>query len=176
MYDPILSATVSFVVIAAALFPLYLNLKRRYVLTAVQPADNFPVQEPFSVIRGNAAAATPLVHPTLLPVAREEEDEIIAWSDFTDEDVIEWLPEAESALLAEAESAIGRIQEVLNHIASSPANPEEVTSKISAIVTSYVILQDTEYYDSINHYISVAVRRDADITLSGEEIQALWAA
>jgi hypothetical protein len=51
-----------------------------------------------------------------------------------------------------------------------------VTSKIRAIVTSYTILEDTEYYDSINHYISVAVKRDAAITLSGEEIQALWAA
>lgn len=79
-----------------------------------------------------------------------------------------------SALLKEAEKVVDGVQDTINHIASSPPNPEEVFSKIKCVVSPYKLLLETEYYDSINTYIALAVERDCGIKLSSEELQALW--
>jgi hypothetical protein len=77
-------------------------------------------------------------------------------------------------LLQEAERVVDQIQDTINHIASNPPDQIEVTSKIRSIVIPYQIFLDTEYYDSINTYISLAVERDCSIQLSPDELKALW--
>lgn len=87
---------------------------------------------------------------------------------------LEFLDDEGSVLLKEAEKVVDRIQDTINHIASNPPNPEEVTSKIRAVVSPYKLLLETEYFDSINTYIALAVERDCGIKLSPEDLQTLW--
>jgi len=177
MYDPFLTAAVFLIICSVVIFPVYLNFRRRYQLTAVplQSATS-PAKQTAVVVPIPQAFQPSQIPADLLPVHEPEDNEIIAWSDITDDNVVEWIVEAQSVLLSEAEYVIGEVQDVLDHIASNPANPEEVTSKISAIVSAYSILEDTEYYEQINQYISKAVKRDAGLELSDDDIQALWAA
>ena len=80
----------------------------------------------------------------------------------------------EITLLTEAERAVEEIQDVVNNIESHPANPEEVFTKIRAIVSEYRIFLDTEYYDAINSFVAVTVQRDCDLTLTEEDLKSLW--
>lgn len=177
MYDPFLTAAVFLVICTVVVFPVYLNFRRRYQLTAVplQSATS-PANHPALVVPMQQAFQPSQIPADLLPVQEPEDTEMLAWSDITDDNVVEWIIEAESVLLSEAEYVIGEVQDILDHIASSPANPVEVTSKISAVVSAYSILENTEYYEQINQYISKAVKRDAGLELSADDIHALWAA
>lgn len=80
----------------------------------------------------------------------------------------------EITLLTEAERAVEEIQEVVNNIESHPANPEEVFTKIRAIVHEYRIFLETEYYDAINSFVAVTVQRDCDLTLTEDDLKSLW--
>ena len=80
----------------------------------------------------------------------------------------------ESVLLKAAEIVVEKVQDVVNHIASSPPNPEEVFTKIRAIVNQYQIFHDTEYFDAINSFIAVTVARDCGIKLTKDELLSLW--
>lgn len=91
-----------------------------------------------------------------------------------DEMEIEFIEDPQNILLKEAERVVEQIQETIDHIASNPPNPEEVTTKIRTLVLPYQIFLDTEYYDSINTYIALAVERDCAIKLSADELKALW--
>lgn len=90
------------------------------------------------------------------------------------EDMEYQTPDDTNILLQEAEKVVERIQDTLNHIASNPPDHSEVTSKIRAVVLPYQIFLETEYYDSINVYISLAVERDCEIKLSPDDLRALW--
>jgi hypothetical protein len=79
-----------------------------------------------------------------------------------------------NVLLLEAEKVVEQIQETLNHIASNPPNREEVVTKISAIVSDYSLFHETEYFDAINSFISITVKRDCNIDMTKEEIADLW--
>ena len=79
-----------------------------------------------------------------------------------------------SFLLKEAEWVVEQIQEVVDHIASRPANPDEVFSKIRAIVSQYTLFENTEYYDAINNFVAVTVQRDCDLALTADDLKALW--
>jgi hypothetical protein len=93
----------------------------------------------------------------------------------TDESFLEMTDdEGGTTLLREAERVVEEIQYVVNNIASHPANPDEVFSKIRAIVSRYRLFLETEYYDAINNFIVVTVERDCDLTLSEEDLTALW--
>jgi succinate dehydrogenase flavin-adding protein (antitoxin of CptAB toxin-antitoxin module) len=92
----------------------------------------------------------------------------------SDEDLTDWVPDAESVLMKEAEDTVEKIQTVLDNIASYPANPEEVFSKIQAVVSGQKLFINTEYYDAINHFIMVAVKRDAKIEFTEKEVASLW--
>lgn len=87
---------------------------------------------------------------------------------------LEFVEDEASTLLKEAEKVVENVQEVVNHIASSPANKDEVTSKIKNILSNYSIFHNTEYFDAINSFIQVTVERDCSIQLSREELIALW--
>ncbi|WP_127127954.1 hypothetical protein [Pseudoflavitalea rhizosphaerae] len=124
----------------------------------IDPIENFS-----SAIQSTMAAN--------FPVGTEYEGEIEPedWNDIELTHVDEV-----SFLMREADYVVEKIQDVLAHIASNPPNPEEVTSKVSAIVQPYRIFFDTEYYNSINAYISLAVERDCGIQLSKANIESLW--
>ncbi|RPE13175.1 hypothetical protein EGT74_06490 [Chitinophaga lutea] len=90
------------------------------------------------------------------------------------EDVLEPADTTGDYLLKAAENVVEKIQEQINHIASDPPNPEEVHSKIRAILVKYSIFHHTDYYEAINTYISVSVERDLDLRLTKAEIESLW--
>ena len=98
-------------------------------------------------------------------VLREEEE---------DPDTIERVEDKDTILGKEAEKVVEEIQETLNHIASNPPNPEEVYTKINAIVRNYQIFQNTEYFEPINRFIALAVSRDCHLEWTEPELLALW--
>ena len=79
-----------------------------------------------------------------------------------------------SFLLKEAEWVVEQIQEVVDHITSRPANPDEVFTKIRAIVSQYTLFENTEYYEAINNFVAVTVQRDCDLALTADDLKALW--
>lgn len=91
-----------------------------------------------------------------------------------DEEQYELLDDDNNVLLKEAERVVEEIQTTITHIASKPPNPEEVFSKIRAIVSQYSIFQNTEYYEAINSFVSITVERDCNIKYSAQDLQALW--
>ncbi|GEP94504.1 hypothetical protein CCY01nite_07640 [Chitinophaga cymbidii] len=110
------------------------------------------------------------VPPMSLPPAADH----VLISEPEDETGLEILEDEDTILLKEAENIVDKIQDTINHIASQPPNPEEVSTKIRSIVQPYQLLLDTEYFDSINTYIALSVERDCGIKLTTEEIQSLW--
>jgi hypothetical protein len=102
-------------------------------------------------------------------------EQVAFYEDDFDESFLEMTDdEGGTTLLKEAERVVEEIQFVVNHIASHPANPDEVFTKIRAIVSRYRLFLETEYYDAINNFIVVTVERDCDLTLSEEDLAALW--
>lgn len=93
-----------------------------------------------------------------------------AFSDFTEDEE----EEGTNFLLLEAEKVVERIQTMITNIESSPANPEEVKSKLKAIVSQYRIFVNTEYYEAINSFIAISVQRDCDLRLEESELHYLW--
>jgi len=129
--------------------------KKRLISDALLSTDLLPlIERPFNPIIGegtNTTAETDLV-----------ED---GW-EFADDD--------DNLLLKEAEKVVEEIQGTIDHIASNPPNPEEVSSKINAIVKQYKVFENTEYFEAINSFIAVSAERDCKIKYSKEEILALW--
>jgi hypothetical protein len=91
-----------------------------------------------------------------------------------EEDTLEMLDDDDSILVKEAENVIELIQVEIDHIASNPPNPEELFTKIRAIVNQYRIFENTEYFEPINRYIALAVNRDCNIQWSEQDLQVLW--
>ena len=91
-----------------------------------------------------------------------------------DEDTLEMLEDDDYILVKEAEKVVEQIQVEINHIASNPPNPEEVFSKINAIVRQYRIFENTEYFEPINRFVALAVQRDCNIQWTEQQILALW--
>ena len=79
-----------------------------------------------------------------------------------------------TTLLKEAERVVEQIKDTINNIATLPANPEEVFTKIRAIVSEYRIFLETEYYDAINSFIAVTVQRECELSWTAEDLTALW--
>jgi hypothetical protein len=87
---------------------------------------------------------------------------------------IEMLDDDDSILLKEAERVVEEIQKVIDNIASNPPNPEEVFTKIRAIVRQYRIFQNTVYYEAVNNFIAQAVLRDCGIAWTADDLMVLW--
>lgn len=94
--------------------------------------------------------------------------------EFISEPVLEIVEDEESVLLKAAEVVVEKVQDIVTHIASNPPNPEELFSKIRAVISPYAIFHNTEYFDAINSFIAVTVERDCGIKLSKEELLQLW--
>jgi hypothetical protein len=84
------------------------------------------------------------------------------------------LDDDDNILLKAAERAVEEIQEVVNHIASQPPNPEEVFTKITAIVRQYRIFENTEYFEAINAFIAQTVERECDIQWTRDDLLVMW--
>lgn len=172
----ILIATVSACLFVAVLLPFLLAPKLKLALGFITKPEIPP--------KTNAEASSVLKHELIAPVTtmttpkdewtfeihENEDDE----EDFFNADDFEWLPMAESILLKQAEEVVEEIQNTINHIASLPVNHEEVTSKLNAILSNYTIFKSTEYFDVLNNYVTMAVKRDCDIELSEKEVHQLW--
>ena len=94
--------------------------------------------------------------------------------DLSDEVSLEFDDDAEITLLKEAERVVAEIQYIVDRIESRPANPEEVFTKIRALVSDFTFFQGTEYYDAINSFIAVTVQRDCDLLLTEDDLKTLW--
>lgn len=108
----------------------------------------------------------PLSHLSPAVEVFQEEEE--------DPDTIERVEDKDTILGKEAEKVVEEIQETLDHIASNPPNPEEVYTKVNAIVRNYQIFQNTEYFEPINRFIALAVSRDCHLEWTEPELLALW--
>lgn len=155
-------------IVVAIVFAAYYFLLLKYGLfkPAIQSTSG-SVKETPSIL--------PIIGPAVssgsaMPLPPSVEAPVINFEDME----IEFIEDESNILLKEAERVVERIQQTLDHIATNPPNPEEVTSKIRALVVPYQIFLDTEYYDSINTYISLAVERDCSIKLSPDELKAMW--
>jgi len=91
-----------------------------------------------------------------------------------DPDTIERIEDKDTILGKEAEKVVEEIQQTIHHIASNPPNPQEVYTKINAIVRNYQIFRNTEYFEPINRFISLAVSRDCHLEWTEPELLALW--
>jgi len=91
-----------------------------------------------------------------------------------DPNTMERIEDNDTILGREAEMVVEEIQETINHIATNPPNPEEVFTKISAIVRVYRIFQNTEYFEPINRFIALTVKRDCHLEWTEPELLALW--
>jgi hypothetical protein len=91
------------------------------------------------------------------------------------DDDVEMIDEEDSSfLLKSAEAVVEQIQAVVDQIATRPANPDEVFTKIRAIVSQYTVFENTEYYDAINNFVAITVQRDCDLALTADDLKALW--
>ncbi|RPE11982.1 hypothetical protein EGT74_00025 [Chitinophaga lutea] len=109
-----------------------------------------------------------------LPTYERREPEIYLTED-DDIGELELVEDDSSILLKEAESVIDQISAVIDNIASQPANPAEVFTKIRAIVSQYSIFQGTEFYDAINRYVAVSVERELALRFTEAELSEMWA-
>lgn len=151
-------------VIVVALY--YFILHKTGILKPVSTVANAPVlaHTPILPIMGAETLSQNVM--TLPPPIESPE---IDW-----EEVEYQVDDESNILLKEAERIVDKIQDAISHIASNPPNHTEVTSKIRSIVLPYQIFLETEFYDSINTYVSLAVERDCAIKLSTDDIRALW--
>jgi len=138
------------------------------------------IANPLSLIGGIAppSAATPHLSSFVSPAQSRLKDEGLTDDlpeepSFPDED-LPFPEEQQVTLLKEAERVVEQIQHVVDNIASRPANPEEVFTKIQAIVSEYSFFFDTAYYDAINRFVAVTVHRDCDLQLTEEDLTTLW--
>lgn len=104
----------------------------------------------------------------------EEELEMFLEAEAESNYSVEMLEDDDSILLKEAERVVEEIQVSINHIASHPPNPEEVFTKIRAIVRQYRIFENTEYFEAINAFISQVVGREYGIQWTAEDLLVLW--
>jgi len=175
---PLLPTTASLlgVLLPLLAFVLFAFINYRKRLTAVLQHGSAQVQmkassktvEPFFPALIDKPAADP-IHQTSSQVAT---------ADYSDDDIMVMADEDEGFLLKSAENVVEQIQLVVDEIAAGPspypANPEEVFTKIRAIVSQYRIFENTEYYDAINNFVAVTVQRDCDLALSPDDLKGLW--
>jgi hypothetical protein len=167
------SAIEATVVIAVGVLGIYYWVLYRFGIlkpgnTKLVLSENIPDNNDIIPRVMLAKGYSKMILPPAIDTSPMPEPELINESD------LELLDEVDTTLLKEAEIVVEKIQDTINHIASDPPNPEEVTSKIHAIVSPYKLFIETEYYDSINTYIALALERDCGMKLSPEDLQSLW--
>jgi len=174
---PLLPTTASLLVVLlpviAFLLFAFINYRKR--LSAVLQHGSTQVQ-----MKASSKTAEPFF-PALIdkPAQSSHQPSVqVAIEDYADDDIMIMADEDESFLLKSAENVVEQIQSVVDEVAAGPspypANPEEVFTKIRAIVSQYRIFENTEYYDAINNFVAVTVQRDCDLTLTPDDLKGLW--
>jgi len=173
------------ILIALALIVLYflcMAIVYRKQLAALLSAYNARAGA-FSTTDHQAPPSLMTAHHDLLPPLMdrpeaaypyEEDEEDVADPTLEDDPIFEMMDEEQNLLLLEAEKVVEKIQLVVDNIASHPVNPEEVTSKVRAIVSRYPLFIPTEYFEAINNFIAVTVERDCELTLTKDQVTELW--
>ncbi|GGH59797.1 hypothetical protein HNQ91_000712 [Filimonas zeae] len=172
----ILIAIIAGGLFVAVLIPLLLAPRLKLALGHFTKPDSPP---------GTSVQASSLKHELIAPVTTNalpkdewiteiDEDSLMDEEDELTMDDFEWLPMAESILLKQAEEVVDEIQNTINNIASLPVNREEVTTKLNAILSNFNIFRNTEYFEALNSYVTMAVKRDCDIELTEKEVHQLW--
>jgi hypothetical protein len=175
---PLLPTTASLLVVLLPLlgFVLFAFLNYRKRLSAVIQHGSGQVQ-----MKASSKAGEPFF-PALIdkPAADQihQTSAQVSAADYSDDDMMVMVDEDESFLLKSAENVVEQIQFVVDEIAAGPspypANPDEVFTKIRAIVSQYRIFENTEYYDAINNFVAVTVQRDCDLALTPDDLKGLW--
>jgi hypothetical protein len=166
-------------VVALVILPLYLRNRRKISLTTPHAPQTTGMLRTMDLSgQRSSARILPIIQDSFSSPSinnRNNYDFTLEIEDLpSDEDIIDWVPDAESVLMKEAEDTVDNIQNIIDNIASNPPNPEEVFTKIKAVLSSQRMFLDTEYYEAINHYIFVAVKRDTKIDITENEIVSLW--
>jgi hypothetical protein len=148
---------------------------KKLVTTWGKPPGQPIVQTSFAQSRGGAKPNLESFPPLIDKPADHPLEQAGIYQPTDDEPAFEIIEdEGATTLLKEAESVVEQIQDVVNHIASHPANPDEVCSKIRSIVSEYRIFMNTEYFEAINSFVAVTVQRDCDLALTEEDLKTLW--
>jgi hypothetical protein len=165
-----LSAEQFLLIVAAAIAAYYVLI---YRLLGIRP------------VRVAAVATDPTVSPSLQ--ARQAKDLVGKAKEpqapsldygfepvYQEPSTVEMLEDQDSILVKAAEKVVEHINDVVTHIASFPPNPEEVRSKIAAIIKPYSIFHGTEYFDAINAFIAQAVERECALRWAASDVVPLW--
>ncbi|MBC9909114.1 hypothetical protein [Chitinophaga varians] len=110
----------------------------------------------------------------LIPPAIPDQQLELKLEEQEEDDTWELIEDDSSILLKEAEAVTEQISNVVTNIASDPANPAEVFSKIKAIVSQYKIFEGTDFYDAINRFVSVTVDRELNLRFDEQQLCELW--
>lgn len=162
-----------FLLVIAGVIALYYGVIALYYRRRPEQPALYPQPQMVQTVQG-AVRATPLDLIGSPAPDWEEELEMFLEPDPEGYHSIEMLEDDDSILLKEAERVVEEIQVAINHVASNPPNPEEVFTKIRAIVRQYRIFQNTVYFEAVNGFIAQAVQRDCDIKWSEQDLLVLW--
>jgi len=162
-----------FLLLTAGLFALYYGVVALYYRRrSEQPA--FSTKTQALPTTGTAIVGTPKDLVGVPAPEWEEELEMFLETEPEGNYSIEMLDDDDSILLKEAERVVEQIQDVITHIASNPPNPEEVFTRIRAIVRQYRIFENTEYFEAVNAFIAQAVQRECEIQWTSDDLLVLW--
>ena len=175
---PLLPTTASLLIVVLPLLVFiliaFINYRKR--LSAVLDHGSAQLQMKSSTKAAESFFSPLIDKPADHPVHQTAEE--IYTRDYSEDDVMIMSDEDEGFLLKSAEHVVEQIQSVVDEIAATPgphpANPEEVFTKIRAIVSQYPIFENTEYYDAINNFVAVTVQRDCDLALTADDLRGLW--
>lgn len=170
---------IGILILSTFLVALAVAYKKRLLVTWGKALAKEPDQDPAGLSAHQYAKAAAELLPPLIdrPIVEEEfEMEEDDYYEEGDDIRYELVDDDDLSLLKTAEAIVGEIQSVVNHIASRPANPDEVCSKIHFVLRDMSYLITTEYYDAINSFVAVTVKRDCDLELTKDDIEALWPA
>ena len=140
----------------------------RFILSGSAEKKTSPLQ-----LSGNTAV-TPeqLIARPLTPITSK--GQVSLTYEPEEDDELELVDTGESLLLKAAENVVEQIQDTLHHIASSPPDLTEITSKVRAILTQYKIFLNTEYFDAINTFVCVTVERECQVQMTTAQVEPLW--
>jgi hypothetical protein len=148
---------------------------RRRLIAAWNKTLHQPIAENSNHLQARGVSwASEQLLPPLIDKPADHPVEQAGFYDDNDLPDFEIMDDDENVLLKEAEKVVEEIQEVIDHIASSPANAEEVFTKVRNIVSAYTFFMDTEYYDAINSFVAITVQRDCDLSFTQKDLKALW--
>lgn len=184
MSQEILSIPAAVVLVSLSLLlTIIAKISKRVALTntaKAPPLLNLQTEQtagPVDDIMGIAKISQPVpaLYKDEIPAGEEDEVPYTLENLPSDEELQEWITKQEGVLLKEAEQAAEYIQLAIDNASSYPTTKKKLAEQLNEILVAYYILLETEYFNSINQFIKMAVKRSfADIEFTDEEINVLW--